>query len=115
MASLISFGYPKESPPPKTCNKPYMFLAAAQPLQPLWEFLRPQHVVVGQFVAYPVEAEGYVQLFRLKSPVYCQDWHEFSSCFAGNIRAFPVDTYSSKGWTAILSNRQWREIGFPAD
>jgi hypothetical protein len=50
----------KKSPPTKSGNKPYMFLAAAQPLQPLWEFLRPQHIGVGQFAAYPVVAEAFV-------------------------------------------------------
>jgi hypothetical protein len=44
----------------KTCNIPYMFPAAAQPLQPLWEFLRPQHIGVGQFAAYPIVAEAFV-------------------------------------------------------
>jgi hypothetical protein len=51
----------KKSSPSKSGNKPYMFLAAAQPLQPPWEFLRPQHMGVGQFAAYPVPAEEYVQ------------------------------------------------------
>ncbi len=37
-----------------------MFLPALQTLQPLWEFWRPQHIGVGQFVDYPVAAEGYV-------------------------------------------------------
>jgi hypothetical protein len=37
-----------------------MFLAAAQPLQPLWEFLGPQHIGVGQFAAYPVVVEAFV-------------------------------------------------------
>ena len=32
-----------------------------------------------------------------------------------SLHAYPVDTYRSKRWTAILSNRQWREIGLPAD
>jgi hypothetical protein len=50
----------KKSSPSKSCNKPYMFLAAAQPLQPPWKFLRPQHIGVGQFAAYPVVAEAFV-------------------------------------------------------
>jgi hypothetical protein len=37
---------------------PYMFIAAVQPLQPLWEFLPPQHMGVGQFAAYPVVEKG---------------------------------------------------------
>jgi hypothetical protein len=43
----VSNKKPKVLAPSKICNMPYMFLAAVQPLQPLWEFLPPQHMGIG--------------------------------------------------------------------
>jgi hypothetical protein len=45
-----------------------MFLAAPQPLQPLWKFLRPQHIGVNQFAAYPVAGKDFVHKPSMAHP-----------------------------------------------